>query len=88
MTDLPLLGIIWTSNICLNAAAVSLVTKLCLTLCNSMDGNPPLSVGFPREEYWTGLTFPSLGDLPIARIEPVCPAWQADSLSLSHLGCP
>ena len=43
MTDLPLLGIIWSSNICLNAAAAALVTKLCLTLYNSMDGNPPAS---------------------------------------------
>ena len=24
----------------------------------------PLSIGFPRQEYWSGLPFPSLGDLP------------------------
>ena len=30
----------------------------------------PLSVGFPRQEYWSGLPFPSPGDLPDPRIEP------------------
>ena len=31
----------------------------------------PLSVGFPRQEYWSGLPFPSPGDLPDPRVEPV-----------------
>ena len=30
----------------------------------------PLSMGFPRQDYWTGLPFPSLGDLPDPGIEP------------------
>ena len=30
----------------------------------------PLSVGFPRQEYWSGLPFPSPGDLPDPGIEP------------------
>ena len=47
---------------------------------------PPLSMGFPRQEYWSRLQFPSLGDIPDPGIEPVCPAWQADSLPLRHLG--
>ena len=34
----------------------------------------PLSMGFPRQEYWIGLPFPSLGDLPDAGIEPTFPA--------------
>ena len=34
----------------------------------------PLSVGFPRQEYWSGLPFPSLGDLPDPGIEPTSPA--------------
>ena len=46
----------------------------------------PLSRGFPRQEYWRGLPFPSPGDLPNPRTEPVSPAWQADSLPVSHLG--
>ena len=36
----------------------------------------PLSVGFPRQEYWCGLPFPSPGDLPNPGIEPVSPAWE------------
>ena len=46
----------------------------------------PLSMGFPRQEYWSGLPFPSLGDLPNPGFEPTSPAWQVDSLSLNHLG--
>ena len=34
----------------------------------------PLSMGFPRQEYWTGLPYPSPGDLPDPRIEPRSPA--------------
>ena len=48
----------------------------------------PLSMGFARQEYWSGLLFPSPGDLPDLGIDPVSPAWQADSLPLSHLGSP
>ena len=45
-----------------------------------------LSVGFPRQEYWSGLPFPSPGDLPNLGIKPVTQHWQADSLPLSHQG--
>ena len=38
-----------------------------------------LSMGFSRQEYWSGLPFPSPGDLPNPGIEPTSPAWQADS---------
>ena len=40
----------------------------------------PLSMGFSRQEYWSGLPFPSLGNLPNPGIEPRFPALQADSL--------
>ena len=43
------------------------VTKLCLTLCNPKDSiahQGPPSMVFPRQEYWSGLPFPSPGDLP------------------------
>ena len=43
---------------------------------------PPF-VGFPRQEYWSGLPFPSLGHLPDPGIEPASPALQANSLPLS-----
>ena len=41
----------------------------------------PLSMGFFRPEYWSGLPFPSPGDLPNPGIEPESPALQVDSLS-------
>ena len=34
----------------------------------------PLAMGFPRQEYWSGLPFPSLGDLPDPGIKPGSPA--------------
>ena len=46
---------------------------------------------FFRQEYWSGLTFPSLGDLPDPGIEPVSfasPALTGSSLPLSHLRSP
>ena len=48
----------------------------------------PLCMGFPRQEEWSGLTFPSPGDLPHPGIQPVSPASQADSFPLSYLGSP
>ena len=35
----------------------------------------PLSTGFSRQEYWSGLLFPSLGDLPDPGIEAASPVW-------------
>ena len=40
----------------------------------------PLSMGFSRQEYWSGWPFPSPGDLPHPGIKPRSPALQADSL--------
>ena len=40
----------------------------------------PPSMGFSRQEYWSGLLFPSAGDLPDPGIEPRSPALQADYL--------
>ena len=40
----------------------------------------PLSMGFSRQEYWSGLPFPSPGDLPDPGIEPGSPALQEDDL--------
>ena len=37
-------------------------------------------MGFPRQEYWSGLPFPFPGDLPVPGIEPGPPALRADSL--------
>ena len=43
-------------------------------------------MGVSRQEYWSGLLFPSPGDLSDPRIEPMLPDWQVNSLSLSYLG--
>ena len=40
----------------------------------------PPSMGFSRQEYWSGLPFPSPGDLPNPGIEPGSPALQTDAL--------
>ena len=40
----------------------------------------PPSMGFSRQEYWSGVPFPSPGDLPDPGIEPGSPALQADAL--------
>ena len=41
----------------------------------------PLSMGFSRQEYWSGLPFPSPGDLPDPEIEPRSPVLEADALT-------
>ena len=41
----------------------------------------PLSMGFSRQEYWSGLPFPSPGGLPDPGIEPWSPALEADALT-------
>ena len=48
----------------------------------------PLSMRFSRQGYWSGLPFPSPGDLPNPGIKPRSPALQADSLPLSYKGSP
>jgi len=64
-----------------------LVSQLCLTLCNLMDCSPwtvapqaPLSMGFSRQQDWSGLPCPPPGDLLNPGIEPRSPTLQADSL--------
>ena len=59
-----------------------LVAKSCLTLAIpwTVAHQAPLSMGFSRQEHWSGLQFPSPGDLPDPGIEPRSPALQADSL--------
>ena len=47
-----------------------------------------LSMGFSRQEYWSGLPFPSPEDLPNPGIKPRSPALQADSLPFELQGSP
>ena len=58
------------------------VAQSCPTLNDPMacSAQAPPSVGFSRQEYWSGLPFPSPGDLPNPGIEPGSPALQADTL--------
>ena len=46
----------------------------------------PLSMGFSRQEYWSGLQFPSPGDLPDPGIKPAPPALQVNSLPTEPSG--
>ena len=48
----------------------------------------PLSMGFPRQESWRGLPFPSPGDLPDPEVNPCLLHWQVDSLPLAPLEKP
>ena len=48
----------------------------------------PPSLGFSRPEYWSGLLFPSPGDLPDPGIEPRSPVLQADALTSEPPGKP
>ena len=48
----------------------------------------PPSMGFSRQEYWSGLPFPSPGDFPNPGIEPRSPALQADALTSEPPGKP
>ena len=66
------------------------VTKSCLTLVIpwTVARQAPLSMGFSKREYWSGLPFPSPGDLPNLGIEPGSPALQADTLPSEPPGKP
>jgi len=65
-----------------------LVAQSCLTLCDPVDCQVPLSTEFSRQEYWSGLPFPSPRDLPDLGIEPRPPALQSDSLLSEPPGKP
>ena len=67
-----------------------LVAKSCPTLATpwAVACQTSLSMGFSRQEYWSGLPFLSPGDLPDPGIEPRSPALQADSLPIELRGQP
>ena len=61
--------------------------QLCPTLCEPMDCSLLRLLcpwDFSKQESWSGLPFPSSGDLPDAGFEPVSPTLQVNSLPLSH----
>ena len=72
-----------------------LVAQLYPTICNprlpwgwTVAHQASLSMGFPREEYWSGLPFPFLGDSPDPGIKPGFPTLQANSLPSEPPGKP
>ena len=69
---------------CVYIYSCCLVAKLHPTLGISwiVAHQAPLSMGFPRQEYWSGLPLPAPGDLPDPGIEPMSPALQGASLPL------
>ena len=70
-----------------SSQAVSMQTQLlsCVQLPYAVVCQAPLSMGFSRQEYWSGLPFPPPGDLSNPGIKPRSPALAADSFPLS---CP
>ena len=74
------------TGVCVCACAYSVVSSSATVALPA-----PLSMGFSRQEYWSGLPFPSPGDLPNPGIEPtspVSPVLQADSLPTEPPGKP
>ena len=69
---------------------VQLTAKLCPTLTTPWTAacQAPLSIGFSRQEQWSGLPFPSPEDLPYPGIKPGSPALQAESLLTELPGNP
>ena len=55
-------------------------SRLTLAIPWTIARQAPLSMGFSRQEYWSGLPFPSPEDLPDPGIKPRSPALQAGSL--------
>ena len=80
-------------------ASLARELRLCALSCVWLFLDPPctpwtiphqasLSMGFPRQEFLSGLPFSSPGDLPNPRIEPASPASQMDSFLLSYVRLP
>ena len=65
-------------------------SQSCLTLCDPLTVayQAPPSMEFSRQEYWSGLPFPSLGDIPDPGIKPMSPILQADALLSEPPGKP
>ena len=65
----------WGVLVLAPSVCVQSLAQLCPTLDTSWTvvSQAPLSMRFPRQEYWSGLPFPSPGDLPDLGIEPVAP---------------
>ena len=69
-----------SSECSVHALYVHTCAQSCPILRNLMERQASLSIGFSRQEYWSGLPFPSPGDLPDPGIEPRCRVLQAEAL--------
>ena len=81
----------WANTFTSEVKWSEVVAQSCPTLCDPTDGSlhqAPPSMGFSRQEYWSGLPFLSPGDLPNPGIEPRSPALQADILPSKPPGKP
>ena len=76
----------YTLSMCVHAQLLSHV-RLFVTLW-TVPCQAPQSMGFSREEYWSGMPCAPPGDLPHPGIKPRSPVLQVDSLLLSHWGSP
>ena len=74
----------------LESESESEVAQSCPTLCDSwtVAHEAPPTMGFSRQDYWSGLPFPSPGDLPDPGIRPRSPALKADTLTSAPPGKP
>ena len=95
MPSLALAGIVFTTkppgkpNITYQFSSVQLFSRVRLFATPwTVTCQAPLSMDFSRQEYWTGLLFPSPGDLPDPGIESVSRELQVDSSPLVPLGKP
>ena len=77
------------STLCMYGGG-GLVAKSCPNFVTSwtVAHQVPLCIGFPRQEYWSGLPFPSPGDLPNPRDQTRAPAWPQILYLLSYEGIP
>ena len=92
--ELALMGWSWAMSVWKSYACMERDEKLVAqsrpTLWDPMDYSlqAPLPMEFYRQEYWSGYSFPSPGDLPDPGTEPRSPALQADSLLSKPPGKP
>ena len=71
------------STVCICVCQVASVVSDCTS--QTVARQDPLSVGFSRQEYWSGLTFPSPGDLPNPGIKPGSPELQVVAQTVKRL---
>ena len=77
----------WLSSSSSNIGGLAAQSSPSLATPSTVAQRAPRSMGFPRQDYWSGIPFPSPGDLPDLGIQPGSPALQADSLSTETAYC-